>query len=300
MVRRTFTEDIQVAVEEGPKGLRCMADRTQLTTALLNLCNNARDAMPDGGKLTLRVSPAGPRPRRRAMQSPEASVCFSVEDTGHGMSANTREHATEPFFTTKVVGEGSGLGLSMVYGFANQSGGRLHIQSELGSGTKIELYLPETQRHIQSPAAPDEASALPATGRVLVVEDDDLIRSQVERQLRALGHTVKVTSDGPEAIRALSGDQHFDLLITDVVMPNGMNGRELAEHARALAPRMRILLTSGHNEDAILRGGGGHGGDDFLPKPYRRADLERKVSGLLRRPARVGVLGQQDTAVQTS
>jgi CheY-like chemotaxis protein len=242
--------------------------------------------MPDGGRLTLRVTAVGPRPRRRARRSAETSVCFSVEDTGHGMSANTREHATEPFFTTKVVGEGSGLGLSMVYGFANQSGGRLHIHSELGAGTKIELYLPETQLHIQSAGAADETSALPATGRVLVVEDDDLIRSQVERQLRSLGHTVTVTCDGPEAIRALSGDQTFDLLITDVVMPNGMNGRELAQRARSLAPGMRILLTSGHNEDAFLRGGEGHGGDDFLPKPYRRADLERTVSSLLRRPAR--------------
>jgi PAS domain S-box-containing protein len=286
MVRRTFTEDIDVVLEEGPAGLRCMADRAQLTTALLNLCINARDAMPDGGRLTLRVTAVGPRPRRRARRSAETSVCFSVEDTGHGMSANTREHATEPFFTTKVVGEGSGLGLSMVYGFANQSGGRLHIHSELGAGTKIELYLPETQLHIQSAGAADETSALPATGRVLVVEDDDLIRSQVERQLRSLGHTVTVTCDGPEAIRALSGDQTFDLLITDVVMPNGMNGRELAQRARSLAPGMRILLTSGHNEDAFLRGGEGHGGDDFLPKPYRRADLERTVSSLLRRPAR--------------
>ncbi|HZZ30433.1 MAG TPA: PAS domain S-box protein [Phenylobacterium sp.] len=285
MVGQTFTEDIEVAVEEGPEGLRCIADRTQLTTALLNLCINARDAMRDGGKLTLRAARGeGAAPSRwRAKAGANAFVRFVVEDNGHGMSDDTREHAIEPFYTTKAVGEGSGLGLSMVYGFANQSGGRLQIDSQPGSGTRIELYLPETLDKLKLTPRAEGASTRPVTGRVLVVEDDDLLRSQVERQLRGRGHTVTVASNGAQALRLIASDQVFDLLMTDVVMPEGINGRELAERARAIAPAMRILLTSGHNEDAFLRGNGGHGGDDFLPKPYRRAELERKISGLLNR-----------------
>jgi PAS domain S-box-containing protein len=285
MVGQTFTENIEVAVEEGPEGLRCMADRTHLTTALLNLCINARDAMPAGGKVTLRASrdSGADAARQRTGARPNGLVRFSVEDNGHGMTADTRERATEPFFTTKFVGDGSGLGLSMVYGFTKQSGGRLEIESEPGSGTRIDLHLPESQDLPTKILPAGEVTAGLVTGRVLVVEDDDLLRSQVERQLRALGHTVTVASNGAEALQLISADQTFDILMTDVVMPEGINGRELAQRGRAIAPAMRSLLTSGHNEDVFLRGNGGHGGDDFLPKPYRRADLERKVSGLLTR-----------------
>jgi CheY-like chemotaxis protein len=211
---------------------------------------------------------------------------FAVEDTGQGMSDETKAQAAEPFFTTKTVGKGSGLGLSMVYGFVAQSGGRLEIDSELGSGARVSLYLPETEPVADAPAAADIAPSSPIEARILLVEDDDLIRTQVERQLCALGHAVTAAADGVEALSLIAKSAEFDLLLTDVVMPNGISGHELADRAKALNPAMRILLTSGHSEDAILRGADKQAGHAFLSKPYRRAELERKINLLLNlRPA---------------
>ena len=218
---------------------------------------------------------------------------FTVEDTGQGMSDDTKAQAAEPFFTTKTVGKGSGLGLSMVYGFVSQSGGRLQIESEFGAGAQVSISLPETQpdpkRRPRAAEMEDGLSPL-AEARILLVEDDAMIRSQAERQLRSMGHSVTVASDGIEALALLAGSPAFDLLMTDIVMPNGLNGHELANRARTLHPAMRILLTSGHSEDAVLRGADKRLGDAFLPKPYRRADLERKISLLLRSPG--GRLGR--------
>jgi PAS domain S-box-containing protein len=288
LVRRTFAENIEVVIDPASEALHCLADATQLTTALLNLCINARDAMPDGGRLTIRVArEAGERSNAEASDGESAGcVVFAVEDTGQGMSDETKAQAAEPFFTTKTVGKGSGLGLSMVYGFVAQSGGRLEIDSELGSGARVSLYLPETEPVADAPAAADIAPSSPIEARILLVEDDDLIRTQVERQLCALGHTVTAAADGVEALSLIAKSAEFDLLLTDVVMPNGISGHELADRAKALNPAMRILLTSGHSEDAILRGADKQAGHAFLSKPYRRAELERKINLLLNlRPA---------------
>jgi PAS domain S-box-containing protein len=281
LVRSTFAADIEVVIEPAPGELYCLADATQLTTALLNLCINARDAMPDGGRLTMRVERAlraggGPEPRSYAV--------FTVEDTGHGMSDETKEQAAEPFFTTKSVGNGYGLGLSMVYGFVSQSGGQLQIDSQSGAGARVSIRLPETQpdrnASLEPVAATDRRSAT-FKARILLVEDDALIRSQAERQLRSMGHSVTVAADGVEALARLAAGE-FDLMLTDIVMPNGLNGHELAERARAINPAMRILLLSGHSEDAVLRGVEKQAGVAFLPKPYRRANLEDKIAQLLR------------------
>jgi PAS domain S-box-containing protein len=272
MLRRTIGEDIEVVVEAGPDELHCVADPSQLTAAVLNLAFNGRDAMPGGGRLVLRAAVHG---RARA----ERWVVISVEDTGEGMAPATKERAFEPFFTTKPPGRGSGLGLSMVDGFAAQSGGRLEIDSEVGRGTCIKLFLPYTAERA-SPAEPGSIASKPvALARILVVEDDDLVRDQVQRQLVALGYSVTATSDGPEALQRLSENPSVDLLLTDVVMPGGMNGRQLADHARLLQPKLRVLFTSGYTEDEILRTGGLDA--EFLPKPYRRADLARKVAEAL-------------------
>ncbi|HXA39036.1 MAG TPA: PAS domain S-box protein [Phenylobacterium sp.] len=283
MVRRTFAADIEVVLDKAPGELRCLADATQLTTALLNLCINARDAMSNGGRLTIHAArrSGDPDPARASDEPREAYAVLTVEDTGQGMSDETKERAAEPFFTTKMAGEGSGLGLSMVYGFVNQSGGRLEIDSELGSGSRISIYLPESQQDVARAERLDEVLAPSVGARVLLVEDDAMVRSQAERQLRALGHHVTVASDGVEALRLIADCPRFDVVMTDVVMPNGVNGRELAERARALIPDIRVLLTSGHSEDAIGRRGGRRRGDAFLPKPYRRAELERKIALLL-------------------
>jgi PAS domain S-box-containing protein len=286
LVRSTFTEDIEVAIEPAPDEIYCLADATQLTTALLNLCINARDAMPEGGRLTMRVERASPEPGAEAIpgEDTRSYAVFTVEDTGHGMSDETKAQAAEPFFTTKSVGQGSGLGLSTVYGFVSQSGGQLQIDSQSGAGARVSIRLPEAQpgpeprpdavERIEGPAAPLQA-------RILLVEDDAVIRSQAERQLRSMGHLVIAAADGTEALARLVAGR-FDLLLTDIVMPNGLSGHELAERARTIDPAIRILLSSGHSEDAVLRGVDKQIGVAFLPKPYRLAQLENEVSRLLR------------------
>ena len=274
MLRRTIGEHIEVDVDVAKPDLHCLADRSQLTTAVLNLALNGRDAMPGGGRLTLRAC-------AKAKADADGWVVISVRDTGDGMSPATRERAFEPFFTTKPPGHGSGLGLSMVYGFVTQSEGRVEIESEPGRGTCIRLYLPQAAAPADRTEPSREPSGCPAAGLVLVVEDDDLLRDQVQRQLAALGYTVVATRDGPEALQRLSEDLKVDLLFTDVVMPGGMNGRQLADHARLLHPNLNVLFTSGYTEDAILRAGAVEG--EFLPKPYRRAQLARKVAEALGR-----------------
>jgi len=271
MLRRTIGEDVEVFVEVGEPELRCLADPSQLTAAVLNLALNGRDAMPNGGRLTLRASAHEAEAKRW--------VVISVEDTGEGMSRATIDRAFEPFFTTKPLGRGSGLGLSMVYGFATQSGGRVEIDSEPGCGTRMKLYLPHTFARASLNQPSNIASEPAALGHVLVVEDDDTVRCQVQRQLVGLGYAVTATRDGPEALQRLAEDLQVDLLLTDIVMPGGMNGRQLADHARLLRPTLRVLFTSGYTEDVIIRTGGLNA--DFLPKPYRRAQLARKVSEAL-------------------
>jgi PAS domain S-box-containing protein len=288
LIRSTFTEEVAVVVEPAAEPLFCLADATQLTTALLNLCINARDAMPDGGRLRLCVARVTEEPGGQPRSDGAASsfAVFRVEDSGQGMSAETMAQAAEPFFTTKAAGEGSGLGLSMVHGFVEQSGGRLEIDSERGAGTRVSIWLPQTQPDEKALPAAGETPGAPAAterGRILLVEDDPLIRSQVERQLRAMGHVVVAAGDGPEALVILGRSAKFDLLLTDVAMPNGLNGHELAKRATALNPQIRILLSSGHSEDAVLQGAERRRGVAFLPKPYRRAALEQKIAQLLQR-----------------
>jgi len=277
ILSRTLSADIEIEVR-APSGLCCLADPTQLTSALLNLCINARDAMPAGGRLTLSADRA---PGDAAGASPDpngAFVVLSVTDTGEGMSPELRARVLDPFFTTKPAGQGSGLGLSMVYGFANQSGGRLTLESEPGRGTRVSLYLPETQ-HRPAPAAPrPNADAQPTGRHILMVEDDDLVRRQTERQLIALGYGVTACSNGHQALERLAGSRGYDLLLTDVVMPGGMNGRDLAMQARRIAPGLRILFTSGYSEDALLRAGNLASMGELLPKPYRRAELARMLA----------------------
>jgi len=286
LVRSTFPDDIEVVIEPAPDELYCLADATELTTALLNLSINARDAMPDGGRLTMRVGRASPEGPGEVTGS---YVVFTVEDTGHGMSDETRERAAEPFFTTKSVGTGSGLGLSAAYGFVSQSGGQLRIDSQAEEGTRVSIHLPETQPDPEpGPAsgAPIDGPSAPRGASLLLVEDDPLIRSQAERRLRSMGHSVTVAADGTEALARLA-ENEFDLLLTDIVMPNGPGGHELAERGRAINPAMRILLSSGHSEEAVLRGVDKQAGVAFLPKPYRLARLESEVSRLLRSPGEV-------------
>jgi len=269
ILQRTLRRDIEVRLEASPDEVCCLADLTQLTSAMLNLSINARDAMPNGGTLTLRAARVA------------EMVTLSVEDTGEGMTPGTRARALEPFFTTKPEGKGSGLGLSMVYGFAVQSGGRLEIDTREGAGTRVALCLPITAGACPDlPAAPAPAAGPTPGLRVLLVEDDDLVRDQVMRQLAALGCEVRACANGYDALDVMATGDPVDLLLTDVNMPGGLNGRQLADHARLLAPGLPILFTSGHTEDPILRAMGHDPRAAFLPKPYRRAALARKLMEL--------------------
>ena len=243
LIRRLFSEGIELRSINAPGLWKASADVAQLESALLNLAINARDAMPKGGMLTIETAnirlsgdevaslTSLPRPKFEAEQSD--FVMIAISDTGVGMDEETRLRAFDPFFTTKDVGKGSGLGLSMVYGFIQQLGGQVRLHSEPGHGTTVRLYLPRAADDADE-AADDSLEALPLTGgseRILLVEDHDLVRKQVTAQLSALGYQVVSVGDGVEALELLRTRDDFDLLFTDVVMPKGMNGRDLAREA---------------------------------------------------------------------
>ena len=278
LLQRTIGSNIHIDLA-APDVLYCLADPSHLTSALLNLCINARDAMPEGGRLTisarldraeLDASAAGPPVK-------ETFVVLAVCDTGEGMTEEIKNRVLEPFFTTKAVGKGSGLGLSMVYGFATQSGGRLAIESSPGAGTTVSLYLPVALKVDFAPAADTRsATATSITRHILLVEDDDLLRQQVERQLIGLGYRVTVCQHGPGALERLGAVADIDLLMTDIVMPGGMNGRQLAARANELVPGLRTLFTSGFSDHASLNSELLERAD-FLAKPYRRVELAQKL-----------------------
>ncbi|MCX7360317.1 MAG: PAS domain S-box protein [Alphaproteobacteria bacterium] len=280
LLRRTLGEHIEINSVLAEEMAPISTDRAQVQAALVNLCINARDAMPDGGRLlieTKRVELDDDYVRR----NPEAAVgCYammSVTDTGTGMPPDVLAKVFEPFFTTKEVGKGTGLGLSMVYGFVKQSKGHVTIDSEMGRGTTVTLYLP----HVDRQAAPE--AAMPAmrlprgTERILVVEDDDQVRDAVVRQLASLGYAVTAAANGSAGLALLQTGPGFDLLLTDVVMPGPMNGAALALAARALLPGLGVLFMSGYPEDAITTKGVLNHGATLLSKPFRKADLATAV-----------------------
>jgi signal transduction histidine kinase/ActR/RegA family two-component response regulator len=286
MLRRTLGEHIEIELVRGGGLWKAMVDSGQLENAILNLCLNARDAMPGGGRLTIETANAhldADYAARQTELEPGQYVMVAVSDTGTGMDAATLERAFEPFFTTKDVGKGSGLGLSMVYGFVKQSKGHVRIYSEPGHGTTVKLYLPRADAEEGADAAASaETAAERGSGRILLVEDDDLVRENAAAQLTGLGYDVVAVGSGREALAALAKGDAFDLLFTDVVMPGGTNGRELAEQALKLRPGLPVLYTSGYTENAIVHHGRLDRGVELLAKPYRRQDLAAKVRAVLK------------------
>ncbi|MEX2453850.1 MAG: ATP-binding protein [Rhodospirillaceae bacterium] len=287
LLRRALGEHIEIEMIRAGGLWKAMVDSGQLESAILNLCINSRDAMPAGGRLTLETSNAHLDAAYAATQEelePGQYVMIAVSDTGTGMDRETLLRAFEPFFTTKEVGKGSGLGLSMIYGFAKQSRGHVRIYSEPGQGTTVKLYLPRAGAGDEvPPESPGEAAAESGSEKILLVEDDDLVRDHVRGQLASLGYTVVAVPNGTEALEALRRDDKFDLLFTDVVMPGGMSGRQLAEEAAKLRPAMPVLFTSGYTENAIVHHGRLDRGIQLLAKPYRRSDLALKVRKVLDR-----------------
>ncbi len=288
LLRRTLTEDIDIEIVQAGGLWVTSVDPGQLEVALLNLAINARDAMPGGGCLTIETANTkldDAYARAHDEVSPGQYVMISVSDTGFGMPSEVVQRAFEPFFTTKEVGKGSGLGLSMVHGFVKQSGGHVKIYAESGEGTTVKLYFPRDL--VEMPTGDsDETVPLIAGGRetILVVEDDALVREHLVSQLQDLGYDVAGASSGPEAMELLHRGERYDLLFTDIVMPGGMNGRQLADEALRVAPRMRVLFTSGYSDNAIVHHGRLDYGVQLLSKPYRRQELAQKVRDVLDRP----------------
>jgi CheY-like chemotaxis protein len=262
-------------------------DPSQLENALVNLALNARDAMPGGGKLTLEAGNAR-LDEDYAEANPEVQpgryVIIAVTDTGCGMAPAVIEHAFEPFFTTKNFGKGSGLGLSMVYGFVTQSRGYVRIHSELGHGTSIELYLPGLAADAEiAGAEPRLNSTHVGSEKILVVEDDDLVLQHVMMLLKSLGYQATSARNGAEALAMLETTVDFELLLTDVVMPGGINGYQLAHEARKLYPALPVLLSSGYTDATISQTGSPHRNFHLLKKPYRRQDLATHIRTALGR-----------------
>jgi len=275
LLRRTMAAAIEIETRLQPDLPPALVDRSQLETALINLVLNARDALPRGGRIVLETElsrVAGPRGRGRAKAPRQLAI--RVIDDGAGMIPEVLGRAFEPFFTTKEVGQGSGLGLSMVYGFAAQSGGSVRIESEPGRGTVVHLYLPvalEPQAAVGAVAEPPQADR--GRERILLVEDEPLVREFVAGQLQQLGYAVTAVEQGTAALALLQQDAAFDLLLTDNIMPGGLSGQELCRQARRLRPALRTLLMSGYAGADLEE----EPGERLLRKPFNRRQLAEAV-----------------------
>lgn len=287
LIRRTVGPAIHVEVV-GAGGLwSTLVDSNQLENALLNLCLNARDAMPQGGRLTIETANRwlDERGARDLDIAPGQYISLCVTDTGTGMEPDVAAHAFDPFFTTKPLGQGTGLGLSMIYGFARQSGGQIRIYSEVGKGTTMCLYLP---RHDDDPNFNDaanfpEASESLGDGEVvLVIDDEPSIRMLITDVLSDTGYSVLEASDGPAGLRVLQSAARIDLLITDVGLPGGMNGRQVADAARSLRPDLRVLFITGYAENALMGNGHLEKGMHVLAKPFEVERLAIKIRELIK------------------
>jgi CheY-like chemotaxis protein len=278
LLERTLGEKIKIELQLAKNLWQGLADSAQVESALMNLAVNARDAMPEGGKLTITAENATLDQNREPYEARGEFVMLSVSDTGCGMPPEVVERVFEPFFTTKQTGHGTGLGLSMVYGFVKQSGGYIKIESEVGKGTAVRIYLPKakksaaTRERVSHAVAP--VTAIGLGRRLLLVEDDAGVRAVTAAFLKELQFTIMEADSGASALQILQqSPDSIDLLFSDVVMPGELSGIALAAAARKLRPDLRILLTSGYTES--FHEGGEH--NELLPKPYREADLLAKL-----------------------
>jgi signal transduction histidine kinase/ActR/RegA family two-component response regulator len=291
LLRRTLGEGIVVETVSAGSAWLTRIDANQLESALLNLAVNARDAMPRGGQLvieTANVALDESYIAKHAELTAGQYVMIAVRDTGIGMSSDVQSRAFEPFFTTKPFGQGTGLGLSMVYGFVKQSGGHVRIDSEPGQGTTISLYLPRFVQQPSPSAVTVSAAARRAFGEaetVLVVEDDDTVRHAAVEALREMGYEVLEAPDAMEAFRLIADRGGIDLLFTDVGLPGGVNGRALADAAHNINPALKVLFTTGYTREATLKSGALNGDVHFLAKPFSLQQLEAKVREVLDAPA---------------
>ena len=281
LLQPTLGEHIEITPLLAEDAWTALADPSQLTTAVLNLALNARDAMPNGGKLALETSNVYLDENYASMQDEVAAgnyVMIAVSDTGSGIPAALLERVFDPFFTTKEVGKGTGLGLSMVFGFVKQSGGHIKLYSEEGHGTSVKIYLPRATGLNQTAAeALVSVDIEGGSEAVLVVEDDPLVRRYVMTQIESLGYTTLEAANATDALHVIDNGADIDLLFTDVIMPGHMNGRQLDDEALKRRPGLKTLYTSGYTENAIVHHGRLDSGVLLLAKPYRKSELARMI-----------------------
>jgi CheY-like chemotaxis protein len=286
LISRTLGETIRTETVLSGSVWRVSADENQLENALLNLAVNARDAMPSGGRLTIEtrnVMLDEAYARSQDDVQPGDYVQVAVTDTGTGMSKDVVDRAFDPFFTTKGIGQGTGLGLSQVYGFVKQSGGHVRIYSESGQGTTVKLYLPR-----QAVMTPPLDTTVPASApraaldeTILVVEDEPDVRVFARETLRGLGYGVHEAGDGKTALDIIDHEPELSLLFTDVGLPGGLDGRELADEVKRRRPALKVLFTTGYARDAIMRNGRLDSSIELLRKPFNATDLAQKVRAVL-------------------
>jgi len=286
LLRRSLGEQVQIETRLAADLPMTVVDPGQVENALLNLAINARDAMPQGGQLIIETSQAeidADYVEAHAEASPGRYITLAVTDTGVGMTPEVRRRAFDPFFTTKGPGAGTGLGLSMVYGFLKQSGGHVQLYSEVGLGTTVRMYMPA--RAVEAAAAVRKrvgpAASAGSGETILVVEDDPRVRRVSVRRLKELGYTVIEADSGPAALAVLNRGEPIDLLFTDVVMAGGMTGIDLAREASRHRPGLKTLFTSGYAEPSVIERGMPLAGSAWLGKPHGVAELQVKIRQLL-------------------
>ena len=289
MLRRTLGEQVQIVVVRDDDLPSAVVDMAQLETALLNLAVNARDAMPGGGTLTIETGTVLFDEHSAALEgdvAPGHYVMLAVSDTGEGMPPEVAARAFEPFFTTKETGKGSGLGLAMVYGFVKQSGGHVKIYSESGIGTTVKLFLPRIAAPAEAAQAPTPGAAAQPSGRetIVLVEDEEFVRKLARRVLTGLGYRVLEAGDGKSALALLDAHPEVALLFTDVVLPGGMNGPDIAREAQARRPGLKVLYTSGYTGNAIQQLEALSVPVRLISKPYAIEDLAQTVRATLDAP----------------
>ena len=285
LIRHTVGPAIALKVLATTETSIALVDPSQLESALLNLCINARDALPDGGRITIETTNRWLDPSAAADHelAPGPYILLCVRDNGAGMPAEILERAFDPFFTTKPLGQGTGLGLSMTYGFARQSGGNARIASEPNQGTTVTLYLPRTGEDAEPeiPAADMSGVAVSRTAEtVLVVDDEPIVRMLVVETLEEMGYQIFEAGEGMSALKILRSDTNIDLLITDVGLPGGMNGRQIADAARSIRPGLRVIFITGYAENALASKSQLEPGMQVLTKPFAMETLASRVKEL--------------------
>jgi len=285
MLQRLIGEDVELVLDLGVSVGNIKADPGHVEQAIVNLAVNARDAMPMGGHLRIETSSVEldeNYAKTHMGVKPGQFTMIAVSDDGHGMDAETRRHIFEPFFTTKEKGKGTGLGLATVYGIVKQTGGDIWVYSEPGQGTTFKLYFPTVKEPLAEASGGEVMPTKQSGGEtVLVVEDETAVRELTVRILQQLGYTILTASSGAEALEiSQTHGGHIDLLLTDVVMPN-MSGRQLADHLLSSRPKTKVLFLSGYTENTVVHHGVLDPGVDFLPKPFSRENLSKKLRDVL-------------------